>query len=207
MLHSFTLKTTTLLIVSALTLASCARDEAEMIPSPAGNYSRTVVYLDQAKPARHDTAYQSPPLHLSAKLSRGSYTIYLVTPTSQDEVGLTIPRALMPATLIGRYPFQAPIKPSQGAYYHYLAQKPDKPAPASRDAWAYDSSWLPSTGAVTGAVDITAYDAPHHLLSGRFQLALTGVYDPRARSTEDITRRCDLTLTGTFTHVPVVDED
>lgn len=207
MLHAFPLKTTTLLVAGALALASCSHDEADIRPTPEGSYSRAVVYLDQAKPARHDTAYQSPVLHLSAKLSRGSYTIYLVTPTSQDEVGLTIPRALMPATLVGRYAFQAPIKPSQGAYYHYLAQKPDKPAPASRDAWAYDSSWLPSTGAVTGAVDITAYDAQHQLLSGRFQLALTGVYDPRALSTEYITRRCDLTLTGTFTNVPVAEED
>lgn len=206
MLHSFPfpLKTSTLLVAGAFAVASCARDEAEIIPAPEGSYSRAVVYLDQATPARHDTAYQSPRLQLSAKLSRGSYTIFLVSPTSQDEVGLTIPRALMPATLVGRYPFQVP---SQGARYNYLAQKPDKPAPASRDAWAYDSSWLPSTGAVTGAVDITAYDAQHHLLSGRFQLALTGVYDPRALSTELITRRCNLTLTGTFTHVPVVDED
>ncbi|RZJ93146.1 MAG: hypothetical protein EOO60_05695 [Hymenobacter sp.] len=204
MLHTFPLKTTTLLVASALALASCARDEADIRPTPEGSYSRAVVYLDQAQPARHDTVYQSAHLQLSAKLNQGRCVIFLVNPTSLDEVGFDIPRAQMPATLVGRYPFYVP---SQGARYSYLAQMPDKPAPASRDAWGYDSSWLPSTGAVSGAVDITAYDAQHHVLSGRFVLALTGVYDPRALSGQYKTRRCDLTLTGTFTNVPVTDGD
>lgn len=188
-----------LLVVSALALASCSHDEAEIRPTPEGSYSRAVVYLDQAKPARHDTVYQTSVLQLSARRSRGNYKIFLVNPTSKDEVGFSIPRAQMP---IGRYPFYVP---SQGTRYSYLAQKPDKPAPASTDAWAYDSSSLPSTGTVSGAVEITAYDDQHHVLSGRFLLALTNVNDPRAL--KSITRRCDLTLEGTFTNVPVTDED
>lgn len=166
-----------------------------------------MVYLDQVQPARHDTTYRSPVLQLSASLNRAQCNLLFFTPTNQDRLGLAIPRTLLPATLRGRYPFRAPIPVGQGAYYRYIAQKPDKAALASRDAWTYDSSWLPSTGAVTGAIEITAYDAQHHLLSGRFELALTGVYDPRAQSRVLISRRCDLTLTGTFTNVPVTEED
>jgi hypothetical protein len=205
MLHAFPWKTTMLLVASALALASCTHDEVEIKPTPEGSYRRAVVYLDQAKPARHDTVYQSPVLQLSAKRGREGYTIYLLTPNTMEEVGLNIPRAQMPANLVGSYPFRAPISRGQAAYYHYLATKTDKPNGGV--ATGYDSSWLPSTGAVTGAVNITAYDAKQHVLSGQFQLVLTGVYDPRALRTERITRRCDLTLEGTFTNVPVTDED
>ena len=102
---------------------------------------------------------------------------------------------------MGSYAFRAPVNPGEAPSYGYRVNKSDDPS-GSR-AWSYESWWLPSTGAAAGAIDITAYDAKRHLLSGRFRLALTSTYDPRASSTEFSTRRCDLTLTGAFANVPV----
>jgi len=202
---TFSLKITAALALAGWACTGCAREDApgNIPPSPQASYSRAVTYLDQARPARHDTTYRSPALQVSGQLSATDCVILLRPASNQEALVLRIPRAQMPGDLAGSYRFRAPVNPGQVPSYHYQVNMPDKPA--GGNAWTYDSWWLPSTGAVTGAVTLTAYDAPHHLLSGQFQLALTGVYDPRARSTESPSRPCDLTLTGTFTNAPVTD--
>lgn len=197
----FPLKLAALLAASTLALAGCSHDEAT--PSPEASYSRAVTYLDQASPARHDTAYQSPALQIKAELSPKSCAIYLQPATNKESLVLSIPRAQMSAGLIGSYAFRGPVNPSAAPSYGYRVNTSDDPSGSK--TWSYENWWLPSTGAVAGAVDLTAYDAKRHLLSGHFRLALTGTYDPRASSNEFSTRRCDLTLTGTFANVPVAD--
>lgn len=185
----------------ALALAGCSRDEA--IPSPEASYSRTVVYLDQAKPARHDTTYQAPALQATAKLDAKSCVVFLQAATGKAGLAFGIPRAQLTPGFVGSYAFRAPINPSQGPNYRYWVNAANDPS--GSNSWVYESWWLTSTGAATGTLDITAYDTKRQLLSGRFKLALTGTYDPRASSTEFSTRRCDLTLAGTFANVLVAD--
>lgn len=197
----FPLKPTAVLAIGTLTLASCSRDEAT--PSPEASYSRAVTYLDQASPARHDTAYQQPALQVEARLSPSSLGIFLQPTTKKESLSLNIPRAQMPGGFVGSYAFRAPVNPGQAPSFDYTVNKPDKPL--GGDSWAYMSWWLPSTGAAAGEVEITSYDAKRHLLGGRFRLALTSVHDPRALNSEFRPRRCDLTLTGTFANVPVTE--
>lgn len=205
MSHIFTLKIAALLALAGLAFAGCSREDApgSIPPSPEASYRRTVAYLDQARPAQHDTTYRSPALQVTSQLSSTECVISLRSASNQERLVFRVPRGQMPADLAGSYRFQAPINPGQAPSYSYGANKPDKPA--GGESWVYNSWWLPSTGAVTGAVTLTAYNAKQHVLSGQFQLALTGVYDPRALSTTFASRRCDLTLTGTFTNAPVAD--
>ncbi|GGG60139.1 hypothetical protein [Hymenobacter glacieicola] len=178
-------------------------DPGNVPPNPEASYRRTVVYLDQARPARHDTTYQSPILQVASRLSPTEFVLLLHSASRQERLVMSVPRAQMPADLVGSYRFQAPVNRGQAPFYAYGVDKSDRPG--GGESWLYDSWWLPSTGAVTGSLTLTAYNTQQHMLSGQFQLALTGVYDPRARSTDSPSRRCDLTLTGTFTNVPVTD--
>ncbi|MDO7846542.1 hypothetical protein Q5H92_09260 [Hymenobacter sp. M29] len=204
MLQTFSIKTAALLAFAGFTFVGCSRkdDPGTVLPSPEANYSRAVVYLDQARPARHDTAYRTSALQVTGQLTATELVMSWRPASKQERLVLRIPRAQMPGDLAGTYRFQALINPGQAPSYSYFVNKMDKPD--GGESWVYDSWWLPSTGAVTGAVTLTAYDARQHVLSGQFQLALTGVYDPRARST-DRSRPCDLTLAGTFANVPVTD--
>jgi hypothetical protein len=64
-----------------------------------------------------------------------------------------------------------------------------------RSSWVFGSLIHYPIGSLT----ITAYDAQRKLLSGRFTATMANTSDPMETDNAPISRRCDLSLSGTFT--------
>jgi hypothetical protein len=57
---------------------------------------------------------------------------------------------------------------------------------------------------LTGSYQITAYDASHQLISGRYDLVIKEASDPYAPAEERFNpKKIDITISGTFKNVPV----
>ena len=177
-------------------LTGCGRDEA---PAPAAEatYTRSVTYLDTASPSRLDSTFKSPVLKPFAWRRGTNFTIFLEPTTDRETVAFGLVRANLPANLVGTYTLKTKLDATKDADFSYRINTPNSPGYAS----LYDKTIYTPMGSLT----ITAYDATHQVVSGRFTVELTNVSDPFGPVYQSIKRRCNLALQGTFTNAPIKD--
>jgi len=179
-------------------LAGCSRDEA---PAPAAEatYSRTVTYLDATSPSRFDSIFKSPVLEPFVWQNANDFTVFVTRPPDHETLAFSFARAKLPANPVGTYRFKTVLNATPDVDFAYRIVY-DRRRPGSTSWWVYDGSSIP-----TGSFTITAYDAAHRLVSGRFEVNISDVSDPFALSNTSPNRRCRINFEGTFTNAPVQD--
>jgi hypothetical protein len=178
-------------------LAGCSRDEA---PAPAAEatYSRTVTYSDTASPSRLDSTFKAPVLKAFAQQNANYFTVFVQRPPNREAISFSFVRAKLPANLVGTYTFKTKQDDAPDVDFAYRIEITDRRGSSN---WVYDRLIYSPTGSLI----VTAYDAKHRLVSGRFEVNVPNASDPFALYSTDIPRRCNLSLQGTFTNAPVQD--
>jgi hypothetical protein len=196
------MKTTTALLpclgLALGLLAGCSRDEA---PAPAAEatYSRTVTYLDATSPIQVDSTFKTPVLKAFVQQNANDFTVFVERPPNREIIAFSFTRAKLPANPVGTYRFKTVLDGTPDVDFAYRIVY-DKRRPGSTSWWVYDKSSIP-----TGSFTITAYDAAHRLVSGRFEVNISDASDPFALSNTYPNRRCSMSFEGTFTNAPVQD--
>ncbi|MBJ6143943.1 hypothetical protein [Hymenobacter sp. BT559] len=178
-------------------LAGCSRDEAPA-PAPEATYSRTVTYSDTASPSRLDSTFKAPVLKAFAQQNANYFTVFVQRPPNREAISFSFVRAKLPANLVGTYTFKTKQDDGPDVDFAYRIEITDRRGSSN---WVYDRLIYSPTGSLI----VTAYDAKHRLVSGRFEVNVPNASDPFALYSTDIPRRCNLSLQGTFTNAPVQD--
>ncbi|MBC6991926.1 hypothetical protein [Hymenobacter sp. BT491] len=191
---------TTLSLLLGLTLAftaGCDKDDRETpepLPEPAVTYSRTIVYQDNGQ--HRDTTFQAPQLKGFVTQTAESLAVGVEPTTNTEGIGFELDRTKLSATLTGTYTLKTLRDRTLDADVSYYY---DLPESLGGGTVIYPSSMQH----VTGSFAISSYDAKRQLLSGTYTATLTGASDPHVAYSTFPKRRCDITVTGTFTNVPV----
>jgi hypothetical protein len=192
----------TLSLLLGLTLAftACDKDDRENTPEPTPEtsvtYSRSIEYEDNGQ--HRDTTFQAPQLKGFVTQTAEGLSVGTDLATGTEGIGFELNRLKLPATLTGTYTLKTLRDRTLEAdviYYYKL--------PESRGGGTilYPSSMQH----VTGNLVISRYDAKRQLLSGTYTatLTLTGASDPTVAYGTFPKRSCDITVTGTFSNVPL----
>lgn len=193
--------TATLSLLLGLTLAftaGCDKDDREEtpepMPEPAVTYSRSIVYQDNGQ--HRDTTFQAKQLKGFVTQTAEGLSVGADLATGTEGIGFELNRLKLPATLTGTYTLKTLRDRTLDAdviYYYKL--------PESRGGGTilYPSNMQH----VTGNLIISRYDAKRQLLSGTYTATLTGASDLTVAYGTFPKRSCDITVTGTFSDVPL----
>lgn len=179
-------------------LAGCSRADS---PAPAAEatYTRSVTYLDTASPSQLDSTLKSSILKPFVQQNADYFTVFVERPLNREIVSFSFVRAKLLANPVGTYRFKTGLDATPEVDFAYRIVH-DKSGPGSTSWWVYDRSNSP-----TGSLTITAYNAAHRLISGRFEVSISDASDPFALYSTYPNRRCKLSFQGTFTNAPVQD--
>lgn len=195
------MKTTTRpLVLLSLTLGlltSCSRDDS---PAPAAEamYTRSITYLDTASPSQLDSTFTSSALKPFIQQNATYFTVFVQRLPDRETVSFSFLRAKLPANPVGTYRFKTKLDATPDVDVAYHIEVADR---RGSNNWVYDRLIYSPMGSLT----ITAYDAKHRLVSGRFEVNIPNASDPLALYSVYPMRRCNLSLQGTFTNAPVQD--
>lgn len=176
----------------------CDKDDREEmpepLPAPSVTYSRSIVYQDNGQ--HRDTTFQAPQLKGYVTQAAQSLAVGVEPTTGTEGIGFTLDRTKLPATLTGTYTLKSLRDRTLDADVTYYY---DLPESRGGGTIIYPSSMQ----YVTGSFAINSYDAKRQLLSGTYTATLTGASDPTAAYMTFPKRKCDITVTGTFTNMPL----
>lgn len=191
----------TLSLLLGLTLAftaGCDKDDREQtpepLPEPAVTYSRSIVYQDNGQ--HRDTTFQAKQLQGFVTQTAQSLFVGVQPTTTTEGINFTLDRTKLPVALTGTYTLKTIRDRTLDADLTYYY---DLPESRGGGTILYPSSMQHITGNLT----ISSYDAKRQLLSGTYTATLTGASDPTVAYGTFPKRSCDITVTGTFTNVPV----
>ncbi|GAB3299345.1 hypothetical protein [Hymenobacter tenuis] len=190
----------TLSLLLALTLvftASCntdREDTPEPTPELAITYSRSIVYQDNGQ--RRDTTFQAKQLKAYATLSAQSLVVGVQPITTTEGIGFILERSTVPASLTKVYTLQTLSNRTLDADVTYFQDLPESLGGAT-------IMYFSSMQHITGNLTISRYDATRQLVSGTYSATLTGSNDPVISYITFPKRKCDITITGSFTNVPL----
>ncbi|TGD77812.1 hypothetical protein [Hymenobacter wooponensis] len=191
----------TLSLLLGLTLAftaGCDKDDREQtpepLPEPAVTYSRSIIYQDNGQ--HRDTTFQAKQLEAYVTQSAQSLSVGVQPATTTEGINFALDRTKLPATLTGSYTLRTIGNRTLDADVNYYY---DLPESRGGGTVIYPSSMQ----YVTGSFAISSYDAKRQLLSGTYTATLTGASDPTVAYSTFPKRKCDITVTGTFTNVPL----
>lgn len=195
------MKHTLTLLLLGFTLAftaGCDKDDREETPEPtpepAMTYSRSIVYHDNGQ--HRDTTFQAQQLEAYANQDAQQLAIGVHPATTTEGVGFVLDRAKLPTSLTGTYTLKTLRDRTRDADVTYYY---DLPESLGGGTILYFSNMQHLTGNLT----ITRYDAKRHLLSGTYTTTLEGSNDPVVQYSTFPKRKCDITITGTFTNIPL----
>ena len=180
-------------------LAGCSRDS----PAPAAEatYSRTVTYLDTAKPSQLDSTFKSPIIKAFVQQNANYFTVFVQRPPEREAISFSFVRAKLPANPIGTYTFKTKQDDTPEVDVAYRIGMADR---RGSNNWVYDRLLYNPTGSFT----IIGYTSDAHRIlsvSGRFEVNIPNASDPFALYSTDVPRRCNMSFKGTFTNAPVQD--
>lgn len=178
----------TLLYVGMATLAflnfSCNNDD-EVIPEMELMLDRTFMYHDT-----HETkaaTYETKDLQTAFVIENDQLTLFLDSGT--DGVSFEIEEDKLTSGYVGEYSLKSLPNPDNGdanTTYFYKNSAPS------------GSAYFGQANFINGSVEITNYNEKHKLISGTFELTMQDVPDPTITYPTPNSRRCDVTVTGTF---------
>lgn len=177
-------------------LAGCSRDSP--LPAAEAAYSRSLTYLDTTGPSQLDSTFKSPVLKTFVRQNANYFTVFVQRPPEREAISFSFVRAKLPANLVGTYTFKTKQNDAPEVDVAYRIEIADRRGSSN---WVYDRLIYSPTGSFT----ITAYDAKHRLVSGRFEVNIPNASDPFALYSTYVPRRCNLSLQGTFSNAPVQD--
>lgn len=189
----------TLSLLLGLTLAftaGCAKDDRETtpepLPEPAVAYSRSIVYQDNGQ--HRDTTFQAKQLGAYITQTPQSLSVSVRPTATTEGISFALDRTKLPATLAGTYTLKTLRDPALEADVSYFYALPESQGGGTV---IYPSSMQH----ITGSFVISSYDAKRQLLSGTYTATLTGASDPTVKYSTFPKRKCDITISGTFTNV------
>lgn len=190
----------TLSLLLGLTLAftaGCSKDDQELpepAPEPTMTYSRAIVYQDNGQ--HRDTTFQAAQSKAYVTQTAQSLVVGVNPATSSESISFELSRPKLPAALTGTYTLQTLRDQTLDAASTYQYRQPES---LGGGTIIYPSSMQH----VTGNFVISGYDAKRQLLSGTYTATLTGASDPTVAYGTFPKRKCDITVSGTFTNIPV----
>jgi hypothetical protein len=169
-------------------------DQPEPLPESSATYSRSIVYDDNEQ--HRDTTFQAQHLKMYASQNAESLTIGVHPATSTEGISFTLDRDKLPAALTGTYTLKTlrdGTLDANVAYYY------DLPASLGGGTILYASN----VQHITGSLTITGYDAKRQLLDGTYTTTLEDSSDPTVKYSTFPKWECNITISGTFTNVPL----
>jgi hypothetical protein len=138
-------------------------------------------------------SYTQQSMRLTGKLDATALLLGFNVPEGSDFIGFSIPVSALSASLPGSYRLQDP-QHSAGAVvetrYTYTI--------LNASGTFKSRLFFSNANAMVGKVVITAYDSQRRLLTGSFEMAMDGVYDPRDSAPAPTPSLCNVKVTGTF---------
>lgn len=191
----------TLSLLLGLTLAftaGCNKDDREETPEPrsepAVNYSRSIVYHDNGP--RRDTTFQVQQLEAYANQDAQNLAIGVHPAATTEGIGFVLNRVKLSATLTGTYTLNTLRDRTRDADVTYYYDLPESLGGGT-------ILYFNNAQHLTGNLTITGYDTKRQLLNGTYTTTLEGASDPTVPYTTFPKRKCDITITGTFTNIPL----
>ncbi|AKD04791.1 hypothetical protein POKO110462_10105 [Pontibacter korlensis] len=194
------LLTLTLITALALGFSACDKDPDEVTPTAQAELNRAIVYSYEQPQSFLVKLYGEGSTETYASYDTEHFGISIGAPLNvgKDNITFVISEEDLKSNLSGAYTLKTLPDVSEGQVdvtYSYL-----------RDA--HTRSIITSDKSnIEGHFTISAHDTKRHLVSGTYELVIPNAYDPTVdQFTEPNLRRCDISISGSFTNVKVIQE-
>lgn len=179
--------------------SACDTDkDPEVLPAAEAEMNRAIVYayeepqsalIDSYSKSSTESSISYDNEHLSASFGVPSHV-------GKDHISFVIHKSGLKNNFIGGYTLQSLPAPADGDAFIMYSYRQDTGTNAIIDS---------DMATIQGHFTVSAYDAKHQLISGTYEVKMVNVIDP---ANYDITqtnfRKCDITVTGRFTNVKVI---
>ncbi|TGE27711.1 hypothetical protein [Hymenobacter metallicola] len=200
----YTLTHSLFLGLSLLLATGCDKEDEqdptpEPLPEPTVVYNRSIVYADNGQ--RRDTVFQAKQVVATSIQNKTDFYVRVAPATSSETVSFILDRTKIKASLVGSYTLKNmknfDVQDADVTYSYRLAE----------NLGGGTVLFFSKGQNLTGNLIITAYDAKRQLLSGSYDVIMPGNYDPTVAYSSFPKRRCDITLRGSFTNIPLKTEE
>lgn len=181
------------------TACDSEQEEAQPVPLPEAEMSRTFFYVYEEPQSAEGNSYSDMGVETYASLdTEGLNVTFGAVPrfADTDVIHFQIAKPQLTGNYVGTYT---------------LKSLPDTNIGAADVLYTYrrtgnSSAMLASSfSTMDGNFTITAYNAKNKLISGTYEVKLEAAIDPKRYDiTEPNIRRCDITIKGTFTNVRII---
>ncbi|MBC5991789.1 hypothetical protein [Pontibacter cellulosilyticus] len=173
------------------------REAEEVAPAAVATMRSVIAYAYNEPQSAEFSEYSGMSVISHASLDTERLVASFIIPShiGRDAIAFSINKPQVAAGYVGTYALKSLPDPATGAVdvrYSYR-----------KDGNTY-SVYLSSSSTMEGHFTITAYDAKHKLISGNYEMKMRRAFDPKASEVSlENTRRCDITIQGTFTNVKI----